>query len=138
MTPVVRQLCMAPAFHLRQGRGGPPKLERRLVRPANEADLKVRTTYWHRDLPPIDAQPMGEHTIEANSARIPGTIARRDALWDECQQGLTAEVESRLAQEVARLGGRWAHVLNERIDTKRDPVTNETWLHGRYSYVLYR
>src|SRR5215471_2113184 len=111
MTPRVRQLCVAQAF-----------------RPANAADLKVRTVYWHRDLPPIDA----------NSPRIAGTIARRDALWDECQQGLTAEVESRLAQEVARLGGRWAHVLNERIDTKRDPATNETWLHGRYSYVLYR
>jgi hypothetical protein len=121
MTPGVRQLCVAQA-----------------LRPANEADLNVRTTYWHRDLPPIDAQPMGEHTIEATSPRIAGTIARRDALWDECQQGLTAEVESRLAQEVARLGGRWAHVLNERIDTKWDPVTNETWLHGRYSYVLYR
>ena len=60
------------------------------------------------------------------------------ALWDECERGLTAEVELRLTQEVARLGGRWAHVLNERIDTKRDVVANETWLHGRYTYVLYR
>jgi hypothetical protein len=33
-------------------------------------------TYWHRDLPPIDAQPMGEHIIEADSPRIAGTIAR--------------------------------------------------------------
>jgi len=94
--------------------------------------------YWHRHLPPFDAQPIGEHTVEANSPRIAGTIARREALWDECQQGLTDEVEVRLAQEVARLGGRCAHVLNERIETKRDPVANETWLHGRYTYVLYR
>jgi len=36
-----------------------------------------------------------------------------------------------------RLGGRCAHVLDQR-DTKRDPVRNETWLHGRYTYVLYR
>jgi len=98
----------------------------------------AKTIYWHRDLPPIEALAMGEHTVEASSPRIPGTIDRRDALWDECQRGLTAEVELRLTQEVARLGGRWAHVLNERIDTKRDVVTNETWLHGRYTYVLYR
>jgi hypothetical protein len=98
----------------------------------------AKTVYWHRDLPPIDAREMGEHTVEASSPRIPGTIARRDALWDECQRGLTTEVELRLTQEVARLGGRCAHVLNERIDTKRDTATNETWLHGRYTYVLYR
>jgi hypothetical protein len=100
--------------------------------------LLAKTVYWHRDLPPIDSQAMGEHTVEAVSPRIPGTIARRDELWDECQRGLTAEVELRLTQEVARLGGRWAHVLNEQIDTKRDAVTNEIWLHGRYTYVLYR
>jgi hypothetical protein len=110
-----------------------------LLRPAREPDTyRAKTVYWHRDLPPIDAQPMGEHTVEATSQRIPGTIARRDALWDECQRGLVAEVELRLAQEVVRLGGRCAHVLDERIDTKRDAVENETWLHGRYTYVLYR
>lgn len=98
----------------------------------------AKTVYWHRDLPPIDAQPIGEHIVEAVSPRIPGTIARRDELWDECQRGLTVEVELRLGQEVVRLGGRWAHVLNEQIDTKRDSATNETWLHGRYTYVLYR
>jgi hypothetical protein len=101
-------------------------------------ELVYKTIYWHRDLPPIDAQPVGEHTVEANSPRIPGTIARRDALWDDCHRGLTAEVELRLAQEAARLGGRCAHVLDERIDTKRDRVENQTWLHGRYTYVLYR
>jgi len=80
---------------------------------------------------------MGEHTVEASSSRIPGTIAFRDALWDRCQRGLAAEVELRLSQEVKRLGGRFAHVLDERISVRRDPVLNETWLHGRYTYVLY-
>jgi hypothetical protein len=97
----------------------------------------AKTIYWHRDLPPIDASPMGEHTIEANSLRIPGTIAARDALWDGCDRDLAAEVQSRLSQEVIRLGGRFAHVLDEHIEVKRDPVLNETWLHGRYTYVLY-
>src|SRR5262249_11204375 len=103
-----------------------------------DPDPTAKTVYWHRDLPPIEALAIGEHTVEASSPRIPGTIARRDALWDECQRGLSAEAELRLSQEAARLGGRWAHVLNERIDTKRDAVTNETWLHGWYTYVLYR
>jgi hypothetical protein len=96
-----------------------------------------KAIFWHRDLPPVEASLMGEHTVEASSSRIPGTIAFRDALWDRCQRGLAAEVELRLSQEVKRLGGRFAHVLDERIEVKRDPVLNETWLHGRYTYVLY-
>jgi hypothetical protein len=96
-----------------------------------------KAIYWHRDLPPIDASPMGEHTVEANSTHVPGTIAARDALWDGCQGDLAHEVELRLSQEVNRLGGRFAHVLDERIEVKRDPVRNEAWLHGRYTYVLY-
>jgi len=44
----------------------------------------------------------------------------------------------RLAQEVARLGGHYAHVLDEHIDSKRDDVVDESWLHGRFSYVLCR
>src|SRR5580765_4406712 len=33
-----------------------------------ECDRKV--VYWHRELPPLDAEPMGEHTVEANSMRV--------------------------------------------------------------------
>ena len=39
-----------------------------------------KTIYWHRDLPPLDAEPLGEHTIEATSSRGPATIAHRDEL----------------------------------------------------------
>lgn len=46
--------------------------------------------------------------------------------------------ESRLAQEVARLGGDFAHVHDEAIDPKQDAVTGEAWLHGRFRYMLYR
>ena len=45
---------------------------------------------------------------------------------------------ARLEQEVARLDGRFAHVLTESIDSKRDDVANEAWLYGRFTYVLYR
>jgi hypothetical protein len=38
----------------------------------------------------------------------------------------------------ARLGGDCAHVLDEHIDSRRDDLTNESWLQGRFNYVLYR
>ena len=68
--------------------------------------------YWHRELPPIDGEILHEHVVEATSER--------------------------LAQEVARLGGDYAHVLDEHIDSRRDDAANESWLQGRFNYVLYR
>jgi hypothetical protein len=97
-----------------------------------------QVVYWHRELPPLDAVADGEHTIEADSPRVPGTIAHRDELWDQCQHGLSDDLAFRLRQEVARLGGRCVHVLDERIEVKHDAVSNDAWLHGRYTYVLYR
>ena len=94
--------------------------------------------YWHRDLPPLAAEAIGEHTLEATSSRVPGTIAHRDELWDRCQADLMARTCARLEQEVARLGGHYAHVLDESLDTGRDQATGEAWLHGRFTYMLYR
>jgi hypothetical protein len=99
---------------------------------------QVKIVYWHRDLPPMDAELIAEHTVEANSSRVPGTIAHRDDLWDQCHRELMAEAESRLVQEVARLGGQFAHVHNEAIDHRHDDAVGEAWLHGRFSYMLYR
>ncbi len=96
-----------------------------------------RIVYWHRQLPPIDAEVMGEHTVEATSSRVAGTLAHRDELWDRCYAELMANTHERLAQEVARLGGHYAHVYDESIDTKRDDAAGEAWLHGRFSYVLF-
>jgi hypothetical protein len=97
-----------------------------------------KTVYWHRELPPIDAEIMGEHTLEAASARIEGTIAHRDELWDRCYQDLMAKASSRLEEEIHRLGGHCAHVLDEIVDTRHDDVKGEAWLQGRFNYVLYR
>ena len=94
--------------------------------------------YWHRDLPPLDAELMAEHTVEATSGRVPGTISHRDELWDRCYQELMTNVHARLVQEIARFGGHYAHVNDESIDTRHDDATGETWLHGRFSYMLYR
>ena len=97
-----------------------------------------KIVYWHRDLPPLEAELMAEHTVEATSSRVAGTIAHRDELWDRCYLELMADAERRLVQEVARLGGDFAHVRDEAIDPKHDDPAGEAWLHGRFRYMLYR
>jgi hypothetical protein len=101
-------------------------------------DDTAKVVYWHRELPPPEAEIMAEHTVEATSARVPGTIAHRDELWDRCYLELMTNAETRLKQEVTRLGGDFAHVLDEAIDPKHDDGAGEAWLHGRFSYMLYR
>jgi hypothetical protein len=102
------------------------------------APSETKTVFWHRDLPPLDAEVLGEHTVEALSGRVPGTLAHRDEIWDRCYEGLMSAVHVRLNQEMARLGGHFAHVLHESVDSRHDDVTGEAWLRGRFRYVLYR
>jgi len=104
---------------------------------ANVTDAQ-KTIYWHRELPPLEAAALAEHTVEASSRRVLGGFAHRDDVWRECQSELMAQVGARLEQEVTRLGGRYAHVLNESIDSHHDDATGEAWLHGRFTYMLYR
>lgn len=99
-------------------------------------DTKV--IYWRQELPPVDAEMIGEYTVEAVSERVPGTIAHRDELWDRCYDDLMREMGARLEQEVVRLGGHYAHVRDESIESRHDDQTGETWLHGRFTYALYR
>ena len=101
-----------------------------------ECDRKV--VYWHRELPPLDAEPLGEHTVEANSMRVAGSLARRDDLWDQCYRDLTVQVHLRLDQEVHRLGGDYAHVLEETTGSRHDDRTGEVWLRGCIKYLLLR
>ena len=97
-----------------------------------------KTIYWRRDLPPLDAQLMEEHVVEASSTRVPDTIAHRDELWNRCESELMEDARERLQEEIARLGGRFAHVLDESIEPRHDARTGEAWLHGRFTYTLYR
>lgn len=106
------------------------------LEPGAQANVKV--IYWHRELPPLDAEYMGEHIIEATSARVTNTLAHRDDLWDRRYGDLMARACDRLEQEVVRLGGSYAHVLDESVDSRHDDVTNERWLHGSFTYMLYR
>jgi len=107
-------------------------------RGATHAVATKNIVYWHRELPPLEAEPVGEHVVEAASARVPGTLAHRDELWEQCYEDLMAQACARLEQEVARLGGSCAHVLDEAVDSRHNAATGESWLHGRFTYVLYR
>lgn len=100
------------------------------------ADKKI--IYWHRELPPFDAEAMGDHVVEATSQRVRNTLAHRDELWERCYEDLMANACARIEQEVVRLGGDFAHVLDESVDTRHDDITGETWLHGRFAYMLYK
>lgn len=98
----------------------------------------TNAVYWHRELPPLGADPISDHVLEASSSRVPGTIAHRDDLWHVCYDDLMRQTALRLDQEVARLGGDYAHVVDEIIETRHDDVKGEAWLRGRFKYVLYR
>jgi hypothetical protein len=94
--------------------------------------------YWHRELPPLDAELIGDHTIEASSERVPGTLTHQDELWNQCYAQLMANAGARLVQEIVRLGGHYAHIHDESIEIRHDEARSEAWLHGRFSYMLYR
>jgi hypothetical protein len=96
-----------------------------------------KAVYWHRELPPFDAEAMDEHVVEATSNRVPGTLAHRDELWNQCYEDLMDQAVMRLEEEVCRLGGHYAHVLDESIDSRHDDIKGEAWLHGRFTYMLY-
>lgn len=112
----------------------------RLLRPliVTMDDNQARIVYWHRELPPLEAELVADHTVEASSSRISGRIAHRSELWDRCYRELMTNAETRLVQEVARLGGHFAHIYDEAIDPKHDDATGQAWLHGRFNYTLYR
>ena len=97
----------------------------------------AQIVYWHRELPPLEADVLDEYAIEADSVRVPGTLAHRDELWERCRIDLATRAASRLEQEVVRLRGHYAHVFDERIDTKRNEAAGVAWLHGRFRYTLY-
>lgn len=94
--------------------------------------------YWHRELPPLEAEPIGDYIVEAVSQRVPGTLAHRDEIWDQCYTDLMNRTRVRIEQEVARLGGDFAHVVHESVDSRHDDARGEAWLRGRVAYVLYR
>jgi hypothetical protein len=105
---------------------------------SSSGDAAPKVVYWHRELPPLDGEPMHEDVIEDTSDRVAGAIEARGELWHRCYDVLLEHARVRLEQEVARLGGIYAHITDEHIDSQHDEATGESWLHGRFNYVLYR
>jgi hypothetical protein len=94
--------------------------------------------YWRRDLPPLSEVVEGTHEVEADSPKIHNDLTRRPELWKQCYAPLLEAAERRATQELARLGGSCAHMLDEQIVAKLDDATGEFWLHGRFRFVMYR
>jgi hypothetical protein len=97
-----------------------------------------RTVFWHSELPPLEADAVAEHTVEADSERVTGSFTRRDERWQHCYGTLMHEARARLMQEITRLGGDYAHVLSEHVEQKHNYATREAWLHGVFTYTLFR
>jgi hypothetical protein len=97
-----------------------------------------KVIYWRRELPPLDAEPVGEQVVEADSAHVKGDLAQRDATWNQRRDDLMARLDERVRQEVARIGGDYAHVLKESIEPHRNDANGEAWLHGRLDYSVLR
>lgn len=93
--------------------------------------------YWRRELPPLSEQIEGEHEVEAESPHVHYDYGNREAMWGKSYGPLMEEAERRMAQEVARLGGSCAHVLEEVVTAKTNDATAMFWLHGRFRYVMY-
>jgi hypothetical protein len=98
----------------------------------------AQVVYWHRELPPLTAEIVGEHTLEADSRRVALAFSRGDEEWARCYGDLMTCARTRLEQEVVRLGGHYAHVRHEIVHPRHDEAAGEAWLYGRFDYVLYR
>jgi hypothetical protein len=106
--------------------------------PAFDSENRHKVVYWHRELPPLHAEPLGEHVLEADSMRVTGSLAHRGDLWDRCYQDLMTRLDERLRQEARRLDGHYAHVLEETVDSRHDDRSDDVWLRGRVKYLLLR
>lgn len=62
-----------------------------------------KVIYWSPELPPFDAESMGEHIVEATSNHVPGTPAHRDELWDQCYKNVMNQAAMRRGRRTALL-----------------------------------
>lgn len=102
------------------------------------ATVANQVIYWRRELPPLSELIEGTHEIEAESPRINNDLTHRSELWKQCYPPLLEAAERRTIQELARLGGSCAHIVDEQIVAGIDDATGEFWLHGRFRFVMYR
>ena len=98
----------------------------------------AQIVYGRRELPPLSEELEGSHEVTAHSDKVHYDWADRDGLWGKCYDSLMAAARARIAQEVDRLHGSCAHVVDEQITSKTSDATGEFWLIGTFTFVLYR
>lgn len=98
----------------------------------------TQVVYWRQELPPLSELLEGEHEIEAESTHVHYAPGERPAMWSKCYETLQAVAETRVSQEIGRLGGSCAHIVDEQITAKTDDASAVFWLRGRYRFLMYR
>jgi len=93
--------------------------------------------YWHSDLPPLEDKIAGKYQVTAESDPIPLDYRHKDELRGRSEPSLALRLEDRLGQEIDRLGGHCAHILEEHITPVIDYHNNQYRLRGTYTYVLF-
>ena len=43
----------------------------------------TKVIYWRRDLPPLEAEQIGDHVVEADSRHVKEDLSERGTLWDQ-------------------------------------------------------
>ena len=102
------------------------------------ATTPTKLVYFRRELPPLSDDAVGEYLVDASSPAVPNTSLGRDELWAHCYDDLMANASERIGQEVLRLHGSCAHVVDEHIEPKVSYERGEAWLAGTFTFVLYR
>lgn len=103
---------------------------------AEESPTKL--VFFRRELPPLREDTAGEFVVEATSLKVPNTSLGKEELWTHCYDDLMANAALRIGQEVVRLHGSCAHVVDEQIEPKVSYELGEAWLAGTFTCVLYR
>ena len=98
----------------------------------------TQVVYWRQELPPLSELLEGEHEIEAESAHVHYDFGDRQAMWRECYGLLATVAEERVRQEISRLGGSCAHIIEEQITARTDDGSALFWLRGRFRFLMYR
>ena len=90
--------------------------------------------YWHPGTPASPRRDHGRTRLEATSedvsrvARAPGR-----AMGSAGYRDLLDNTHERFNQEIRRLAVTMRTSSTVSIDSRRDPVTGEAWLHGRFT-----
>ena len=98
----------------------------------------TQVVYWRQELPPLSEMLEGEHEIETESQHVHYSVGGREAMWSACYGLLQTATEERLRQELGRLGGSCAHIVDEQVTARTDDASAMFWLRGRYRFLMYR